>query len=624
MDNLCSISYQNLYNDVAHYLRQPPEIYTDQWAETYSFLPQEDASEPGKYTSERAPWQAEPMRCTDTHRFTVLMWASGMGKTTVMKNKQGKRIHINPGSALCVQPTESAARTYSLEKFESFCRDTKVLNELIPPRKTRSSDNSILYKKYPGGQISFIGANSSTDLALRHVRDLDLDEIDRYRYEVGEDGETIGQAIQRTVNFYDASILLTSTPTYDGKSRIQSWYKKSDQRKFHVPCPECEFKQPLIWKNLKWDTDSSEPYYVCANCGSIIEEHKKDDMVMNGEWVKENPESDIAGFHINSLYSLWVTWSQLRDEFLDAKKDIIKLKGFIMRKLGEPFQERGDAPDHLLIYAKREFWDIGKIPNEDILLLTCSVDRQPDRFECEVKGWTQNQEPYSIERHVFMCDTAKLESYNKNLNPLLDKIWDHPGGGVLKIRGMAIDTGGWDTQVAYMWVRSQDISRVYAIKGVSSPMAINKPTKVDINFEGKAISNGVTLWGIGVSVLKSELYARLRMNKNEDGTYPFGYYHFPDYPEHIFQQLVSETMVVKIVNSIKKYYWEKIYAHNEFLDLNVYNRAMALILGIDNMTKNDWEQLKEYVKNSKFQNNSPKIMKNVKRRGTISKGIQID
>ena len=69
-----------------------------------------------------------------------------------------------------------------------------------------------------------------------------------------------------------------------------------------------------------------------------------------------------------------------------------------------------------------------------------------------------------------------------------------------------------------------------AVKGVdNSLVALNSPTKVDINFKGKKITNGVRLWKVGVSILKGELYGWLKKIRNEDGTAPHGYAHFPEY-----------------------------------------------------------------------------------------------
>ena len=46
-------------------------------------------------------------------------------------------------------------------------------------------------------------------------------------------------ARKRTVTFWNRKIVLVSTPTNKGASRIETAYEESDQRQYHVPCPEC-------------------------------------------------------------------------------------------------------------------------------------------------------------------------------------------------------------------------------------------------------------------------------------------------------------------------------------------------------------------------------------------------
>jgi phage terminase large subunit GpA-like protein len=60
-------------------------------------------------------------------------------------------------------------------------------------------------------------------------------------------------AKKRTTTFWNRKILLTSTPTIKGASRIESAFEQSDQRRFYVPCPQCGEKQTLKWQQVKWE-----------------------------------------------------------------------------------------------------------------------------------------------------------------------------------------------------------------------------------------------------------------------------------------------------------------------------------------------------------------------------------
>ena len=43
--------------------------------------------------------------------------------------------------------------------------------------------------------------------------------------------------------------------------------------------------------------------YTCGECGSVIEENKKQWMLSKGEWRATKETKRIASFHISELYS---------------------------------------------------------------------------------------------------------------------------------------------------------------------------------------------------------------------------------------------------------------------------------------------------------------------------------
>jgi phage terminase large subunit GpA-like protein len=156
---------------------------------------------------------------------------------------------------------------------------------------------------------------------------------------------------------------------------------------------------------------------------------------------------------------------------------------------------------------------------------------------------------------------------------------------------LAIDAG-FSTQEVYTWVRAQQSQRVMAIKGVdNSVMPVNAPTKVDVNFRGRKINNGVCLWKIGVSMIKGEIYSFLKNRMQEDGSFPHGFMHFPEYNTEYFKQLTAEQLITKIVKGYPKREWQKMRDRNETLDCRVYARAAAIALGVDRWSDNRWEQL---------------------------------
>ena len=605
-------------------LKPPEKLSTSEWADKYSVLSKEDSKRPGRWQTSEFEYQRAVMDSMSNPKVKYTIWVSGtqFGKTSLLRNDIGRKMDIDPGPMMLIEPTLDMAESFSKDRFSPFIRDTPKIKNLIRDNRARDSGNTLLHKKFPGGFIVFSGANSASSLAMRPIGRLYLDEVDRYPLELERHGDPVEQAVSRTTEFWDAKIIMTSTPT-DQNSKIWQAYLTTNMQQYYVECPHCKNRITLTFKNLKWSKENEKIkniYYECPASKCKIDEKHKKKMIRHGVWIADKPEiTDRDGFWINALYKPYAAWVELINKFERAKHDKSKLQVFINNELAEIYENRGDAPDHLHIYAKREFYQIGSIPSPDVVFLTGAVDVQRNRFEIEVKGWTQNQESYSIEHIVYMCDTTNLESYNV-LDDFLRRKYLHPSGAYLQVKGLAIDTSD-NTQTVYTWVRRQELGRVFAIKGVTINQAINKPTQVDINFKGQKIANGVTLWGIGVSVLKAEFYAKLRMVQNEDGSFPFGFYHFPDHPEEYFKQMVSESLIVKLVNGIKKFLWVKIYERNETLDLNIYNRAMALILGIDNLSESEWQRAKESL--TVLADRKPKQVAQ-KKSCMLSKGISLD
>jgi phage terminase large subunit GpA-like protein len=92
------------------------------------------------------------------------------------------------------------------------------------------------------------------------------------------------------------------------------------------------------------------------------------------------------------------------------------------------------------------------------------------------------------------------------------RTFTHECGAELPITRFAIDSGA-ETQMVYSWVRSQDASRVLAVKGVDHGIAmVGLPSSVDITAAGKKARRAAKVWPVNVSALKSELYGWLKLD----------------------------------------------------------------------------------------------------------------
>jgi phage terminase large subunit GpA-like protein len=421
-----------------------------------------------------------------------------------------------------------------------------------------------------------------------------LDEVDAYPPDADSEGDPLTLAIQRTATFARRKILIVSTPTVKGLSRIEKEFENTDQRYFFVPCPHCGHFQTLKWEGIHYDSNLTEVTYVCENCKGAIRDHHKTEMLSKGEWRATNKEkiSDkVIGFHLSSLYSPvgWLSWEACVQNYEMAKDNEQLLKAWTNTTLGLTWEEKGDSPDWGVLFDRREHYRIGTVP-QGAYVLTAGVDVQNDRLEAEIVGWGQNLESWSIDYRIIYGSPANSETWQK-LSQLLEENFESEDGVSRRINMLAVDTG-FATQEVYNWVRSQSFNNVMAIKGVDNSLVpLNSPTKVDINYKGKKISGGVRLWKLGVSILKGELYGWLKKTKREDGSIPHGYCHFPEHATEYFKQLTAEQLVTKIVKGYPKREWQKTRDRNEALDCRVYARAATIALGLDRWGEKKWDKL---------------------------------
>ena len=270
----------------------------------------------------------------------------------MLRCTQGYFIAEDPAPILMVNPSLTMAEAYSKDRFTPFIRDTPILNGLIKDPKTRDSGNTTLHKQFPGGHLTFAGANSVSSLASRPIRILCLDEVDKYPFTTVE-GDTSKLAIARTRRFWNKKIIETSTPTLTGHSRIWESLEKSDMRFYTVPCPECEVFQRIVFKNLQWKEGNIDNVKcLCDSCGHLITSTEKVSMIRQGEYKAENPKSKVAGFHAAEFYVIGTDWGEIVEDFLESKNVPELLQVVVNTRFAETFYDGGDAPDHLRLYAR--------------------------------------------------------------------------------------------------------------------------------------------------------------------------------------------------------------------------------------------------------------------------------
>ena len=548
--------------------KAPPTLKISEWADKYRRLSPESSAGAGQWRTDRAEYQRGILDAFNNPNIEriVVMTSSQVGKTEILLNAIGYYIDQNPSPMLCVQPTLAMGQAFSKDRLAAMIRDSDKLKDSVKDARSRDSGNTTMHKAFAGGHISIVGSNSASGLASRPIRILLMDEVDRYETSAGSEGSPISLAIARTKTFWNRKIFMCSTPTVKGISAIEDAFEESDQRYYHVPCPECNHKQVLKWKNVVWDDEKPETAnYACDGCGAVISESKKQWMIKNGEWIATKPTNKVAGFHISELYSVWSTWADMAKNFLEAKKNPETLKTFINTSLGESWQEQGDAVEYETLLERRLNYDFTNIP-EEVLVLTAGCDVQKDRIELQLVGWGKDYLAYVCDYKIFWGDPNSQNVWS-DLDAYLKKRFKTDTDRIIPISCTTIDSGGHHTNMVYQFTKPRQGRRVFAIKGLSTagkPIA-NRPT-----FVGK---NKAVLYGVGTDSAKEAIFARLATDPDQTTL------HFcSDLDEEYFKQLTAEKRITKFVRGRKTLAWKQIRPRNEALDTLVYNFAAIYIL----------------------------------------------
>lgn len=592
-------------------IKPPPKLTVSEWADQFRVLSTEASSEAGKFETARAIYQKEIMDAISDPSIEEVVFMSGsqIGKTEVLLNTIGYYIHYDPAPILMIQPTLEMARSWSQDRLSTMLRDTPLLKDRVAEAKSRDSGNTVLHKSFEGGHISACGANSPSSLASRPIKIVLCDEVDRYPPSAGSEGDPVLLAKRRSATFWDRKIVLTSTPTNKGSSRIEQAFETTDQRKFYIPCSDCNHFQILKWSHVVWeDNNPTTARYQCEKCEYKMSDSERIKAISKGHWkAQAEGNGKSVGFHLSGLYSVWATMEEAVREFLNAKKMPETLRVFVNTFLGESWEDEGEQIDDIGLYKRRE--DYLSKPDQEIpdgiAVITCGVDVQDDRIEMEIVGWGRDEESWSLDYEVIYGDPSTPAIW-KQVDLKLLKNYKHPNGMKLKIASACIDSGH-HTKSVYEFCKPRFARRIFAIKGVAGEgrPIIGRPTRNNI---GK-----IPLFSVGVDTTKELVYARLKMK--EDGA---GFCHFPNkYDAEYFKQITAEKIVTRYHKGFARRDWVKIRPRNEALDCRVYAVAAFSVLNTDvnkladrleiqsqSAVKVDKKETKQYVKprNNNFVN----------------------
>jgi phage terminase large subunit GpA-like protein len=578
-------------------LSPPPIITISEWADTYRFISTEFAAEPGKWhTSKFEPMREVMDSCSPGSRYrrVVLVKPSQSGGSEAcVLNVIGYTIDVNPRSMLVVFPTLDSCESFSKERLDPMITVTPALsNKVVEVGKMKKGvfASTVKKKKYPGGFLNMVGANSTTGLSSRPVPIVIVDEVDLCIKNANRQGNPVKLALSRTTTFFDRKEILLSSPSNDeGESGIIPFWEDGSQARLERGCPKCGLFQVLDFDRM----DLESAMLCCEKCGNYFPQWKW--QKSESRWHHNNVEHPTtASYWISGLDSPWLDWKvDLVEDYVVCRRladmgDDSLLRVFVNSKLAKQYKRKGKRVDIDLYHDRREVYachEKGAEVPEGVVLITAGVDVQDSFISYDVTGWGKGRESWGIETGEFQGDPRIPDSEVwKQLDQFVyNRIWRYADGTYIRTRILFIDSQGHCTDDVYKYCKSRH-PRVFAIKGIGGqgqPIIIGGKVR-----RRQKVVEGVWQVKLGVDTLKDEFHSRLSIEKPGPG-----YCHWPmyfngmpccGYTLEYFEEIISEQReLIYNKSGFAEYKWTKNRTDpNEALDCRNYARAALEYLKI--------------------------------------------
>lgn len=295
----------------------------------------------------------------------TLVMGSQTRKTGSLMGGAAWKIKNSPSGFLWVMPNFALIGKFNRQRLMKMFRASPAIANLIPTGAQRH-DFSTASMMLGASTLNFVGANSASNVKSTPAQTVLQDEVDAFEPNRERDTHPCINADERTKDQSNPQRWKTSTPTLV-QGMVWQEFLKGDQRRYFIPCPGCAKEVVLAWSreftmlpktgdeayiewdkaakvNGEWDLDrvKKSAHAVCPHCKRKIPDSEKPAMVKAGRWKATNPHapSTHVSRHLPSLYanSEQTSFGSLAVKFLQAKKSLMGLQGFINGELAEPYE----------------------------------------------------------------------------------------------------------------------------------------------------------------------------------------------------------------------------------------------------------------------------------------------
>lgn len=546
-------------------------------------LDSKSSAMPGPWSNDITPYLTGVMDEFNNYETEKIIFVkpTQIGGTEALQNMIGYIVMQDPSPTMIVYPTDTLAKSVSENRLQPMLKATPEI------AKKFDENSSLLELQFDSMYISLTGSNSPSGLASKPIRFLMMDEVDKYPGASSKEADPIKLATERTKTFHNKKIYITSTPTLKTGHIWKEKEAADIEKHFFVPCPHCGEYIEFKFQNIRFPDDEGMSYadraefatYVCQECGCLITDNDKHNMLKLGEWrtVRHNTKyvRNVA-FWINTLYSPFVRWSDIAKEFLVSKDDPEDLQNFVNSWLAEAWEDTKLKTSAELVLERQTELPAYVVP-QWTKLLTAGVDVQENSLYWSIRAWGE----FLTSQNIAHGQSLSFEEIDRIMN--MQYMTEE--GDPMVVNLCLIDSGD-QTDIVYDFCA---LHSDYALPVKGSSHAQLSHYKLSMVNKTDSRAYGMQLVLVDGGRYKDMIAGRMQ-RPNGKGSWMV--YSGCDM-EYATQVTAEHKVNVKTPGGTKQV-WQKKSSHadNHYLDAEVYALAAADVMGVRTLHLVEEQQVK--------------------------------
>ena len=568
-------------------LRPAERLPVSKWAEKKRTLAG-GAAIPGPWNNDVTPYLVEIMDAftDDTVEEIVFIKPTQVGGTTAMENMIGCLVDQDPAPTMVVYPSDDLAEATSETRLVPMFKSHPDM-----AGKFRESESKKLSLKFRDMWLYLTGANSPADLSSKPIKNLFLDEVDKFPGATRREADPVSLARERTKTFFNRKIFMASTPTLKTGHIWKAKEGADTEKHYFVPCPHCGEFIELKFAQIRWPSKDDVPenadraemaVYVCQECGAVITDQDKGKMLRMGRWQPVRQRAGSAksvAFWLNTLYSPFTRFSDIAREFMRSKDDPELLHNFTNSWLAEPWEDTKLKTNAEMVMERQADTPELVLPPW-AKMLTGGVDVQENCLYWTIRAWGD----YMTSQNIAHGQALSMGEVERIMNT------EFPMGSEKMMVNLALIDSGDQTDAVYEFcITNSDWA--LPCKGTTSMQSHYRLSTVN---KAGSRANGMTLVLVDGGKYKDMIAARMR---KPNGTGSWMVYQGCDL--EYAEQVTAEHKITERAGGKEVQRWvvKTSHADNHYLDAEVYAAAAADVLGVRSLfLQNRVEENAEKVK----------------------------